>query len=132
MIALSVAMIVVALLHFFALRSPEYLLYVATCGMVLAFLAQIGGYGFMYLWPEAPGWNQVAPILFMGGVQLAHLAFTIRLLDLRRRARYEDVAFLKGADKVQDERHIDRRRLPGRTAPSKISPSHACEHIPYA
>ncbi|MGV0761065.1 sensor histidine kinase [Tistrella mobilis] len=86
LLGLFVAMIVVALLHFFALRSPEYLLYVATCGMVLAFLAQIGGYGFMYLWPEAPGWNQVAPILFMGGVQLAHLAFTIRLLDLRRRA----------------------------------------------
>jgi signal transduction histidine kinase len=86
LLGLFVAMIVVALLHFFTLRSPEYLLYVATCAMVLAFLAQIGGYGFMYLWPQAPAWNQVAPILFTGGVQLAHLAFTIRLLDLRRRA----------------------------------------------
>ncbi len=62
--------------------------YWAYVGLVLSeacMLMQIEGYGFAYLWPHAPQWNQAITLVFACGVLVGHALFAISFLGLRER-----------------------------------------------
>lgn len=81
-------MLIVVPLLIFVFRSVQNSNYRVYAGLVLAnlaFLAQVEGYGFQFLWPESPQWNMKMPGIFALIVSLFHIIFAIRFLQMRAR-----------------------------------------------
>lgn len=73
-----------ALLQYLAGEQPAFLAYFSMALLMMAFLLQFEGYNFAHLWPARGEWNQVAPVLLVGGIQLTHVLFAVTLFNLRR------------------------------------------------
>ncbi|SMC27881.1 Signal transduction histidine kinase [Andreprevotia lacus DSM 23236] len=65
-------------------QQQAYAYYAVMVALVMAFILQIEGYLFAWLWPAQGRWNQFAPIALQGLAYLGHAAFTVSLFDLRR------------------------------------------------
>jgi two-component system, sensor histidine kinase LadS len=66
------------------------LAYMAYVGLVLSevsMLLQIEGYGFAFLWPHSPVWNQAITPVFASCVLASHAVFAMSFLQLRERSR---------------------------------------------
>lgn len=74
-----------ALLQYLATEQRAYLAYTGMAVSMLAFLLQIEGYNFAYLWPGQGAWNQAAPMYLALLMQLSHATFALTLFDMRRR-----------------------------------------------
>lgn len=65
--------------------SSAYLAYASLLSSELLALTQTGGYGFAFIWPASPGWNQLAPTVFTTAVLVCHAWFAMSFLQLRQR-----------------------------------------------
>lgn len=81
---------------YLSLRSTRYLLYALYLAMFVAMNVAYTGYGYAWLWPDSPTWQQWSNPLLMFLYGTSGLAFAIRFLDLRvvfPRARKAVIAF---------------------------------------
>ncbi len=65
--------------------SSAYLAYALLLVCELMLVTQTEGYAFAWLWPESPGWNQIAPQVFALATLAAHVLLALRFLQLRQR-----------------------------------------------
>ncbi len=79
-------LILVNLFHYYAVRRLAHLLYAMQEMAILLFMLHMDGLAFQYLWPESPGWNAHATMVFGHLVNLMALLFTIFFLELKDRA----------------------------------------------
>ncbi len=63
--AASLVLLIVFLLLGLGLRDRFVLMYAGLFALGLLFVAASEGYAFKYLWPNAPGWNQYAPLFLL-------------------------------------------------------------------
>ncbi|MCB1645367.1 MAG: response regulator [Pseudomonadales bacterium] len=84
---------------FLSTRNLSYLFYVGTVLNAGMYFICMNGYGFQYLWPNAPDWNNAAPLVFGSGVAIFGNLFTFHFLGLRRHtlSHYWMVALLVGS-----------------------------------
>ncbi|RZK57508.1 MAG: chromosome partitioning protein ParA [Pedobacter sp.] len=68
------------LIMFIAMRQKQYLFYVLYNISVGLFEMSNDGIAYQYLWPNAPGWNQIAYAFFLYGTSIFALLFTRELL----------------------------------------------------
>lgn len=68
---------------FFAIRERRFIYYVAFISSFAFFQLCISGYGYQYLWPRLPGWNNIALPLFLSSVILFLSLFVREFLDLK-------------------------------------------------
>lgn len=79
------------LLLYLSVRDPSYFYYtVATALFVLVYVSTFG-YGFQYLWPEAPGWNNRSPATLALLALGATVPFTRAFLHTRFNAPWLDL-----------------------------------------
>jgi signal transduction histidine kinase len=83
LIGVMAALLMFAIVQYMGLRHTAYLYYALMLVFVVLFDLQIEGYNFEWLWPALGRWNQYAPGVLVMSVHLAHIAFTIKLFDLR-------------------------------------------------
>jgi signal transduction histidine kinase len=70
---------------FQSVQNRNYRLYAALVITNLAFLLQIEGYNFQFLWPDSPDWNMRMPMLIACNVIFWHVLFAIQFLQMRQR-----------------------------------------------
>lgn len=80
------ALLLSALLQYFATGETAFLAYTAMVAMMGLFLLQFEGYAFEYLWPTQGLWNQMAPKVLAVGIHITHALFAVALFDLRQRS----------------------------------------------
>lgn len=68
------------------IQEIRYVLYVAFVTSFTLFQASIGGFGFQFLWPSAPLWNEHSLPLFLGCVLLSESIFIRAFLNLKTQA----------------------------------------------
>ena len=66
-------------------RSSSYRIYAALVVSCVFFIAQVEGYCFQFLWPDAPGWNMKVPALLGTLMLVGHAAFASSFLQMRWR-----------------------------------------------
>lgn len=69
---------------FFVVRNKAYLLYIIYIFFQAFAFAISRGFGYQYLWPTWPNWNQISVIFFLGGTITFALLFSIYFLDIRK------------------------------------------------
>ena len=82
---LMLIVVPLVILVFRSVHNSNYRIYAGLVLANLAFLAQVDGYGFQFLWPESPQWNMKMPGIFALIVPLWHIVFAIRFLQMRVR-----------------------------------------------
>lgn len=68
------------------IQEIRYVLYVAFVLSFTLFQASISGFGYQFLWPESPGWNDHTLPLFLGCVLLSESIFIRAFLGLKKNA----------------------------------------------
>lgn len=76
------------------LKEVAIILYVGLFYLALLFIAAVEGYGFQYLWPHAPLWNQYASLVLWLGSIGASLLIAVYTLDAKSRNPLLDRALL--------------------------------------
>lgn len=76
------ALLVFALLQYLLAGERTLALYAALAAAMMAMMLQLEGYTFAWLWPQAGGWNQLAPPLLMGVVLLLQALFALSLFGV--------------------------------------------------
>lgn len=86
-IVIGFMLVVIPLLvmGFQSVQNRNYRLYAALVITNLAFLLQIEGYNFQFLWPDSPDWNMRMPMLIACNVIFWHVLFAIQFLQMRQR-----------------------------------------------
>lgn len=74
------------LIMFIAMRQKQYLFYVLYNISVGLFEMSNDGIAYQYLWPSAPGWNQIAYAFFLYATSIFALLFTRELLFVKAKA----------------------------------------------
>jgi len=74
------------LIMYIAIRQKQYLFYVLYNLSVGLFEMSSDGIAYQYLWPNAPGWNQIAYAFFLYGTSIFALLFTRELLFVKSKA----------------------------------------------
>lgn len=74
------------LIMFIAMRQKQYLFYVLYNISVGLFEMSNDGIAYQYLWPNAPGWNQIAYAFFLYATSIFALLFTRELLFVKAKA----------------------------------------------
>jgi hypothetical protein len=74
------------LIMFVAMRQKQYLYYVLYNLSVGLFEMSTDGIAYQYLWPNAPGWNQVAYAFALCSTSIFALLFTRQLLYVKAKA----------------------------------------------
>ena len=74
------------LIMFVAMRQKQYLFYVLYNLSVGLFEMSNDGIAYQYLWPNAPGWNQIAYAFFLCATSIFALLFTRELLFVKAKA----------------------------------------------
>lgn len=69
---------------FFIVRNKAYLFYIAYIFFQAFSFAISRGFGYQYLWPTWPLWNQISVIFFLSGTISFALLFSIYFLDIRK------------------------------------------------
>ncbi|TXI89571.1 MAG: hypothetical protein E6Q34_10405, partial [Burkholderiaceae bacterium] len=82
---LMLIVVPLVILVFRSVHNSNYQIYAGLVLANLAFLAQVEGYGFQFLWPESPHMNMKMPGVFALIVTLWHIVFAIRFLQMRER-----------------------------------------------
>lgn len=86
LLGILLALLILALLQGLLLRQQAFLAYAVLAALMIAFVLQFEGYNFAWWWPEAGRWNQVAPSLLLGAIQVAHCWLAISFFNLRQQA----------------------------------------------
>lgn len=84
LIGFLLALALIALLQCLAGGAAALAIYSVLACLMAAFISQICGYNFAWLWPRAGAWNNAAPLLLMLAVQVCHTLFTMTIFDIRR------------------------------------------------
>ncbi len=74
------------LVMFFAIRQRKYLYYILYNFSIGVFEMSSNGFAFQYLWPNSPGWNEIAFGVSLYVASLCSLLFTRDFLYLRAKA----------------------------------------------
>jgi hypothetical protein len=82
------------LVMFFALRQKQYLYYIIYNLSIGVFEMSSNGFAYQYLWPDAPGWNEIAFGVALYSASVFSLLFTREFLSLRKRAPLLDKVLL--------------------------------------
>lgn len=69
---------------FFVVRNPAYLYYVAYLLCQMFAFSAWRGFGYQYIWPTWPIWNQISVMFFLGGTITFALLFSIFFLEVRK------------------------------------------------
>lgn len=69
---------------FFVVRNRSYLYYIMYILCQMFAFSIWRGFGFQYLWPTWPIWNQISVVFFLGGTITFALMFSIFFLEVRR------------------------------------------------
>lgn len=69
---------------FVVVRNSAYLYYVCYLLFQMFAFSAWRGFGFQYLWPTWPLWNQISIIFFLGGTITFALIFSILFLNIRK------------------------------------------------
>ncbi|MBV1775862.1 sensor histidine kinase [Burkholderiaceae bacterium DAT-1] len=88
------ALFLLACMHYAIEQQPAYLYYAVTVACASVFLLQIGGFLFVWCWPDWGKFNQAVPVWLQVAIHCSHAAFTVHLFDLRRRAPWLWQAYL--------------------------------------
>lgn len=80
-------LILINLFNFYAVRRLAHLVYAGQELAILFFMLHIDGLAFQYVWPNSPGWNAHATMVFGHLVNLMGLLFAISFLELKSRSR---------------------------------------------
>ncbi|WP_342120641.1 sensor histidine kinase [Pseudoduganella sp. OTU4001] len=68
-----------------SLRNRSYRIYAVLVASCVLFIAQVEGYWFQFLWPDAPAWNMKVPTLLALTMLISHAAFASSFLQMRWR-----------------------------------------------
>ena len=71
-------------LGFRARHQRGFRLYSAMAVSNILFIAQVEGYLFAFLWPQAPAWNMRAPAVLGLLTALAHIVFVVNFLHMKK------------------------------------------------
>lgn len=82
---LMIVVVPLVILVFRSVHNSNYRIYAGLVLANLAFLAQVEGYGFQFLWPDSPHMNMRMPGILALIVALWHVVFAIRFLQMRGR-----------------------------------------------
>jgi two-component system, sensor histidine kinase LadS len=74
------------LVMFLALRQKQYLYYITYNLSIGVFEMSSNGFAYQYLWPDAPGWNEIAFGVALYSASIFSLLFTREFLSLRIKA----------------------------------------------
>jgi two-component system, sensor histidine kinase LadS len=74
------------LVMFFALRQKQYLYYIIYNLSIGVFEMSSNGFAYQYLWPDAPGWNEIAFGVALYSASIFSILFTREFLSLRTKA----------------------------------------------
>ncbi|MFZ6798866.1 sensor histidine kinase [Undibacterium sp. Di24W] len=85
LIGFLLVVIPLLVIGFQSVQNRNYRLYAALVITNLAFLLQIEGYSFQFLWPDSPDWNMRMPNLIACNVMFWHVLFAIQFLQMRQR-----------------------------------------------
>jgi len=85
LIGLLLVVIPLLVMGFQSVQNRNYRIYAALVITNLAFLLQIEGYNFQFLWPDSPDWNMRMPNLIACNVMFWHVLFAIQFLQMRQR-----------------------------------------------
>lgn len=69
---------------FFIVRNPAYIYYVVYLLFQMLAFSAWRGFGYQYIWPTWPLWNQISIVFFLGGTFTFALMFSIFFLDVRK------------------------------------------------
>ena len=69
---------------FVVVRNPAYIYYVVYLLFQMLAFSAWRGFGYQYLWPTWPLWNQISIVFFLGGTFTFALLFSIFFLDVRK------------------------------------------------
>ncbi len=83
-LGILLALILVNLFHYFAVRRITYLLYAAQQFTLGIYVAHIDGIGYQYFWPDLPILNEYTSSVSGNGINLIAGLFAITFLDLDR------------------------------------------------
>ncbi|MBR7800659.1 sensor histidine kinase [Undibacterium fentianense] len=75
----------VLIIAFQSAHNRHYRYYAGLVLCNLAFLTQVEGYNFQFLWPESPHWNRQAPGFIACCITFFHILFAIQFLQIRQR-----------------------------------------------
>jgi two-component system, sensor histidine kinase LadS len=76
------------LLVYFAVREIKYLYYTFYLASVGVYAMCVDGIAFQYLWPNSPGWNQIATGIFIYSIVVWAILFSMSFLNTKRRAPF--------------------------------------------
>lgn len=76
------AMLIFNLMIYLAIRDVNYLYYVCFLASSLLFFGSLRGYAFQYLWPDSPGWGNIATPFSLGLISVAIIQFSREFLQL--------------------------------------------------
>ncbi|MFZ6845379.1 sensor histidine kinase [Undibacterium sp. RuTC16W] len=82
---IMLVMVPVLALGFNVQRKFGYRMYGAVVFSTMVFIAQLEGYTFAFLWPEAPAWNMLAPGALGMLMVMTNIAFAINFLQMKSR-----------------------------------------------
>lgn len=84
-LGIMLTLLTVVFVYRFVGGPRAYLAYAALVFSEMCLVSQTSGYGFAYLWPESPRWNNVAPSLFALLCLASHALFAVHFLRVRQR-----------------------------------------------
>lgn len=82
-LGLFLVMILYNFFLFISVKDPSYLLYVLFATSFVLFFMALHGYGYYYIWPNAPGFQQYSVFTFISLTLIFLSEFTIRFLKIR-------------------------------------------------
>jgi signal transduction histidine kinase len=84
-LGVMLTLLAVSATYSWATRQRAYRLYPPLIVAEVLMLMQTEGYAFAHLWPHAPQWNAVAPLVLASAVLALHALFAMEFLQLRQR-----------------------------------------------
>lgn len=84
-LGIMLTLLTVVFVYRFVGGPRAYLAYAALVFSEMCLVSQTSGYGFAYLWPESPRWNNAAPSLFALFCLASHALFAMHFLRVRER-----------------------------------------------
>lgn len=95
-LGIMLTLLTVVFVYRFVGGPRAYLAYAALVFSEMLLVSQTSGYGFAYMWPESPGWNQAAPSVFALLCLASHALFAMHFLRVRERYPRLYIAHLGG------------------------------------